>query len=286
MSQVAVIGLGRIGGGAARSLARAGHDIAGYDVSAAAVEAITAIARPASSPRDAAGGTDVVLIAVYDDAQVREALGGEYGVLSADPAPLSIVVLSTVTAATVEWAAEQASDAGIGLLDCGVTGGGPAIEEGSIVALVGGDDDTVELARPVIESFSSPMLHMGPLGSGMRAKLARNAIVFGCWYAVSEAARLAAAAGIDIDKLVEASEAADRWSGGAMALIGRHRIRPDNFDASDEASVALRKGFAGYAHKDVRAALELAAELGVELPGAALAERLFDDAVGLRHTDT
>lgn len=281
MSDVAVIGLGRIGRGAARSLVRAGHSVGGYDVAEEATAALKSIVRIACSPREAAAEAEVVLIAAFDEAQVRDVLTGDAGVLTADPPPRAAVILSTVPLATIEWAAGEAAAADVGLVDCGVTGGGEAIERGSIVALVGGDADTVELARPVLEAFSSPMLHMGPLGSGMKAKLARNAIVFGCWYIVSEAARLAAAAGLDLDKLIEASDAADKWSGGPMALLARHRIRPADGDYADEASVGLRQAFAAYAHKDVRAALELGDQLGLELPGTALVERRFNDAVGL-----
>jgi 3-hydroxyisobutyrate dehydrogenase len=281
MSAVAVIGLGRIGGGAVRSLARAGHDVSGYDVSPDAIAAVAEQARGATSPRDAAQGSDVVLVAVFDAAQVRDALTGDDGVLAADPAPGVVVILSTVDAPTIEWAGEEARKAGIGLLDCGVTGGGGAIENGTIVGLVGGDEANVEAARPALEAFADPILIMGPLGSGMKAKLARNAIVFGCWYVVSEAARLAAASGVDVDKLVEASVAADKWSGGPMALLERHKIRPDDGASADERSLAHRKLLASYAHKDVGAALALAAELGIELPGAALVDEKFDDAVGL-----
>lgn len=281
MSSVAVIGLGRIGGGAARSLLRAGHTVSGFDVSEAATEALADRVRIAESPREAADGADVALVAVYDDAQVRDVLAGENGVLAAATVPPAVVVLSTVPPETIVWAAEQTRRAGAGLLDCGVTGGGGAIEQGSIVALVGGDAELVEVARPAIEAFSDPMLHMGPLGSGMAAKLARNMIVFGCWYVVAEAAQLAHGAGVGIDKLIEASEAADRWSGGPMALVSRHGIRPDRLDADPEALLDLRRGFVGYAEKDLAAALALARDLGLELPGAELVQRRFVEAMRL-----
>jgi 3-hydroxyisobutyrate dehydrogenase len=281
MSAVCVIGLGRIGGGAVRALARAGHDVVGYDVAPGAVEALSGVARGAASSREAAAGRDVVLVAVFDDAQVRTVFSGDDGVLAADPAPRVVAILSTVGLETIAWAGDEASRAGVGLVDCGVTGGGGAIEQGQIVGLVGGDDETVAAAVPVLEAIASPILHMGPLGSGMKAKLARNAIVFGCWYVVSEAARLAAAAGVDVGKLVEASTAADRWSGGPMALLERHGIRPDDYDPANEASAAHRRLLATYAHKDVGAALALAESLGLELPGAAVVKERFDDAVGL-----
>jgi 3-hydroxyisobutyrate dehydrogenase-like beta-hydroxyacid dehydrogenase len=281
MSDVAVIGLGRIGGGAVRSLARAGHGISGYDVSAEAIAAVAEQARGASSPRDAAQAVDVVFIAVFDDAQVREALGGPEGILAADPPPRAVVILSTVSTHTIEWAGEQAAAAGVGLLDCGVTGGSTALEVGSIVGLLGGDEATVEIVRPALSAFADPIILMGPLGSGMKAKLARNALWFGYWYTVSEAIRLAEASGVSVDKLIEACEAADRWSGGPLSLVTRHEILPTDGATADEASLARRRMLAAYAHKDVSAALALADELGVDMPGARVVEQRFDDAVGL-----
>jgi 3-hydroxyisobutyrate dehydrogenase len=279
LGNVGVIGLGRIGGGLVRSLTRTrDYDLAGYDPNADAVAAVAEQARGASSPREAAAGADVVFVAVFDDAQVRDALSGRDGVLAADPPPRAVVILSTVAPETIRWAGEQGAAAGIDVLDCGVTGGG-AIEHASIAAMVGGDEETYEFAKPFIDGFATPTVYMGPLGNGMKAKLARNMIVFGMWSVVGEAARVARAAGVDLDKLIEVSDAGDRWSGGPTALLKRG-IRPEE-EPRDDEDLARRRGLAAYAHKDVRAALALAAELGLELPVATLVERRFDDAVGL-----
>ena len=218
-------------------------------------------------------------MAVFDDAQVREALSGPDGVLAADPLPGAVVILSTVAPETIRWAHAEGARAGVAVLDCGVTGGGDALAEASIVGLIGGDAGAYEQAKPFIEGFANPALYMGPLGSGMKAKLARNMIVFGTWFIASEAARLAAAAGVDIDTFIQASDAADVWSGGPTGLLKRG-IRP-GAASGDDADDSLRKGFAAYAHKDVAAAMAFAAEVGVEVPAAALVEERFDHAVGL-----
>ena len=276
---VAVIGLGRIGGGLVRALTRTrDYELMGFDPSPDAVAAVAGKARAAGSPREAASGAEVVFVAVFDDAQVRKALSGPDGVLAGDPPPKAVVILSTVTPETIRWAGAEAERAGIGLLDCGVTGG-PAMEEASMAAMIGGDEDVYAFAKPFIDGFANPALFMGPLGTGMKAKLARNMIVFGSWYVTAEAARVAAAAGVDLDKLVEASDAGDRWSGGPTGLLKRG-IRPGE-QVVDEADLAIRKGLAAYAHKDVTAARIFAAELGIELPVATLVEQRFDEAVGL-----
>ena len=287
MSAVAVIGLGNIGAGCAQAVARDGHDVRGFDVRSEASADLSDILRPAESPADAASGADVVLIAVYDGAQVREALTGDGGILAADPLPKTVAILTTCEIETIEWVGEQGRAAGVGVLDCGVTGGAAALTQGGMAALVGSDDATFEGARAVIESFGSPVLRMGPLGAGMKAKLARNAIVFGMWYVVAEAAKLAQTSGVDLTNLIEACEAADLTSGGPYALVGKYGCGPilPEGGPSDEG-LALRQGFVGYAHKDVGAFLSLASDLGLDFPVAEIVAQDFETAVGLEKERT
>jgi 3-hydroxyisobutyrate dehydrogenase-like beta-hydroxyacid dehydrogenase len=267
--RVAILGLGQIGRGAAISLARVGgFEVVGYDPAPEALALAAPSLSPAGSMAQAAAGADVVLIAVFDDRQLRDALAGPAGILDATPPAKVVVVLSTVSAETITWAAVEAARHGVELVDCGVSGG-KAIEQGRIVAMIGGSDTAVTLVRPVIEAFAAPVVHTGPLGTGMAAKLARNMIVYGCWYVVSEAARLAEAAGVSLDSLVEISDAADRQSGGPTAMLRRGM-------SGDPEKVALWHRIPEYAHKDLHAAFELARSLDVELPGAELVEERFD----------
>src|ERR1700709_2971383 len=78
-----------------------------------------------------------------------------------------------------------------------------ALAANSIITLIGGRDEVVEYARPVIEGFSKPVMHVGPLGAGMRAKIARNAVQWTEWLVTWEAARLAEAGGIDPETFVQ-----------------------------------------------------------------------------------
>jgi 3-hydroxyisobutyrate dehydrogenase len=190
-----------------------------------------------------------------------------------------VVILSTVTAETIRWAAAEAAKVGVAVLDCGVTGGHRALETTGMAAMIGGDEQAYERAKPFIDGFAKPALRLGPLGAGMAAKLARNTVVFGTWYVTSEAARILAASGVDIDKFTEISDAGDVTSGGPTALLKRG-IRPTE-PSRDAGDLEVRRALAAYAHKDVTAALALAGELGIELPVATLVERRFEDAVGI-----
>ena len=128
--------------------------------------------------------------------------------------------------------------------------------------MVGGDADVVERVRPVLDAFSSLVVHMGPLGTGLAAKLARNLVQYGSWLAAYEAQVLAEAAGIELAKLAQVIRASDALIGGASTPhVPRHggavhrRRRRRVWCGAMQAGAVL-------AHKDLRAALELAETLG------------------------
>jgi 3-hydroxyisobutyrate dehydrogenase-like beta-hydroxyacid dehydrogenase len=277
---VGVLGLGAIGGGVARSLAGAGHRVVAHDVSAEVVERYAGVAAGAVSARAVAEATGTLLVAVFDDAQVRDVLAGDDGVLAATDVPSDVIILSTVTLETIRWAESACRERGIALLDCGVTGGPQALEHSAIVSMVGGDDDAVARVRPVLEAFSKPAVHTGALGTGMQAKLARNLLYFAGAHVAWEAARLATAAGVPVEKLIEVVDASDPWTGGSTAILKRG-FTPGARPAATPEDQDRRARMAGFAHKDLAAALQLGSELGLELPAAALAARTFDAVVGL-----
>jgi 3-hydroxyisobutyrate dehydrogenase len=275
---VGVVGLGSIGASVARALVRNGYSPVGYDVRTDALQALDGVVSPAASAEDLSHRVDAALIAVYDDAQVRDLLSGPSSLLTADDPARVLVILSTVSLETIRWAAEQGRSRGVRVLDCGVTGGQGLREQGKIVAMVGGDEEAVTAVMPLLATFGAPVVHTGGLGTGMRSKLARNMITYGCWYVVLEATRLAAAGGVDPGQFLQINDAADQLMGGSLALL-RRGVRPGTPGSESEREAVART--AGYLHKDLHAAVELAAELGVEVLAAVLVEREFDALVGL-----
>ena len=201
---VGVVGLGSIGGHIARALATAGRRVVGFDVREQAHEEFPEAER-AASPLAVGEESDVVLVAVYDDEQLREVLTGADGIFHAKARPAAVCVLATITLATLRWAAEQAAQAGVELLDCGVTGGSGLRTRGQIVVLAGGSAEALERVRPTLEVFAAPLLHMGPLPvPGCRRSSRGTSCTTAGGTPPREAARIADACGIDIDKLVEA----------------------------------------------------------------------------------
>jgi len=277
---VGVIGLGAIGDGVATSVLRAGLPLVVCDVRPEATATYAASAVVASSPADLVGRSDVVVVAVVNDEQVHAVLSGADGGLAAARDGTTFIVVSTISAACVQAIGAEATALGVSVLDCGVTGGPDAAASGDLVCMVGGDPGAIERVRPVFDAISSLTVVMGPFGTGLAAKLARNLITYGSWLAAYEGQQLAEAAGIPLAKLAEVVKASDVHIGGASRLMFRPTVAPFTEDDHPGLVGAMQAG-ASLAHKDLAAALELAESLDVELPLAEMTERRTDEIFGL-----
>ncbi len=280
MTAVGVIGLGDIGRGVADAVVRAGLDLGVCDLKAEATAPFESIARVAATPASLGSMSDVVVVAVVDDRQVIAVLDGAEGALAGMAGGSAVVILSTVAPSTVGAMAEKAAARGIDVVDCGVSGGPAAAASGSLVAMVGGEAAVIERVRPVLDAFSSLVVHMGPLGAGLKAKLARNLVQYGSWLAAYEAQVLAEAAGIELAKLAEVIRESDKLIGGASRLMFRDTAAPMPPDTPPVIVDAMTAG-AALAHKDLRAAMELGRSLEVELPLAAMVDVRCDAVFGL-----
>jgi 3-hydroxyisobutyrate dehydrogenase-like beta-hydroxyacid dehydrogenase len=279
-----VVGLGEIGGGIAGNLMKAGVSLAVCDIRPEATEPYRQGARVAASPRDLAAGCAVVFVAVLNDAQVRTVLGGDDGVFAGAAAGTTVVVVSTITTDTVREMREAGAAHGVTVVDCGVSGGTQGAADGQLVCMVGGTEEEVDRIRPVLDVFSRLVLHMGPPGTGLSAKLARNVVQYGSWLAAQEAQELAEAAGVDLLKLGEAIRESDQVIGGAARLILRPTAEPWP-ESTDAGLLAFLREKAAMAHKDLDAARALGAELGVAMPVAALTDERCDRIFGVPEDD-
>ena len=270
MTTAGVIGLGDIGKGVAEAMVQAEIDLVVCDLRPEATARFAQVAEVVETPAALGARADVVLVAVVNDAQVRAVVDGPDGALASMEGG-AVVVLSTVAPTTVEALAEAAAPRGVAVLDCAVSGGPEASAAGALVAMVGGDATAIEGVRPVLDAFSSLVVHVGPVGAGLKAKLARNLVQYGSWLAAYEAQVLAEAAGIELAKLALVIRESDKFIGGASRLMFRDTAAPLPVDA-DPGYVAAMAAGASLAHKDLRAAMELGRALGVAMPLAAMAD--------------
>jgi 3-hydroxyisobutyrate dehydrogenase-like beta-hydroxyacid dehydrogenase len=258
---VGVVGLGNMGAAIARRLAGWQGGLSVYDLSADAMAPLVAAgARAASDLAELAATARVISVVVLTDQQVRDVVGE---LVDAAAPGTVIAVHSTIDARTAPELAAAAAARDVHVLDVALTGGPSGALDGTLVAMVGGDREAYESAKPVFETWASLLLYFGESGSGIRAKVARNLLQFIGYAATGEVARLANAAGVDVLKLAAAIRHSDAVTGGPSVVM----ISPtqDPYPMEDP----LRPIFEHtreLGEKDLRHALDLGAELGVDLP--------------------
>ena len=176
--RVAVIGLGEMGGAIAANLVAKGYEVGVFDLDDQRREALGEQGcAPAGSAEAAAAGAQVVHVVVFTDAQARSLVLGEparSGLLSTLDAGSVLVVHSTISPSTCTEFARVAKERGVDVLDAGMTGAGAAARAGTMTLLVGGETAIVDACRDELGCIASAVLHVGPLGTGMVAKIVNN----------------------------------------------------------------------------------------------------------------
>ena len=277
---VGFIGLGQIGAPMASRLVGWPGGVVVYDLRPEATEAIAEQGAVVADDVAALGAAcDVIELMVLDDAQVRSVVADL--LTTAKPGTV-IAVHSTIRAETAEELAVVAAEHDVALLDVPVSGGFMGAAEGTLAAMVGGDRDAYERAKPVFGRWATMVVHMGPAGAGTRTKLARNLMHFVAYTAAGEAQRLAEAAGLDLGKLARVVRHSDSVTGGPGAIMVRSTTAPMQ---RDDGLFDIFTHTRSLGEKDLRLALEMAEGLGVDLPLGELALRDFGASLGLPSAD-
>ncbi len=273
---VGFVGLGNIGKPMATRLLGWPAGLWVYDVAADPLTQLEhAGAQVADSVADLAGRVGLLCVMVRDDDQVRQVLDQ---VLAADPDDLTIAVHSTVAPETPAELARRAEVAGVRLVDAPVSGGPMGAAEGTLAIMVGGGTEAFERCRGPFELIGTRVVHAGDIGAGTAMKLSRNLIHFVAFTAVTEAQRLAQAAGIDLVALGEVVRHTDAITGGPGAIMHRETTSPL---AADDFWHGVFDHVRALGEKDLGFATELASRLGVEVPLADLARERLGPGLGL-----
>lgn len=172
---VAILGLGTMGGGMAGNLLKAGFSLTVYNRTAAKAKALSEEgARLASTPAEAVKGASIVIGMLADDKASREVWAGRNGALEGVRPGSILIESSTVSPAWLAELAQLASAHGAELLDAPVTGSRMQAAAGQLTFLVGGSDRALEAATPVLKAMCKEIVHLGPVGSGAKMKLINN----------------------------------------------------------------------------------------------------------------
>jgi len=275
MEKVAFLGLGTMGAAMAANLARAGFAVTAWNRTPdRAPELADLGVDMARSPAEAVADTPIVVICVSDTPDVESVLFGEDGVASAARADTLIIDCSTIAPSGSWDFAARLREQGLRMVDAPVSGGSEGAKNATLTIFVGGDEEDVEHARPVLNALGRTITHVGPIGAGQAVKAVNQVILAGAYLGVAEGIVLAIKAGLDVEQVVGA------LSGGAAqswVLTNRSGRMIDN-DYPLGFKVALHR-------KDLAIALDLAAQLGATLPVSALAAQLENGLITGGHGD-
>ena len=263
---VAWIGTGVMGGPMARHLLDAGHALRIFTRTRAKAEPLLeAGATWCATPADAANGADAACSIVGLPEDVEAVHLGPDGTLAADEPPPLLIDLTTSSPALAVRLAHDGAARGCAAVDAPVSGGDVGARAGTLSIMVGGDDDAVRRATPLLDCFGRTIVHQGPPGAGQHAKMVNQILIASTMMGVCEGLLYADAAGLDPERVIAAvgQGAAGSWS---INELGPRIVRGD-----------YEPGFfVEHFIKDLGIALDEAARLHRALPGTALARQLYE----------
>jgi len=259
-----MIGLGGMGAGMARNLAKAGVLEGVYNRTAATAEALAEDLQVTAfrSIADLAGAVDVILICVSAD---RDVLAVVDSILETVRPGTIVVDMSTVSRATSMEAASKLAETQAFFLDAPVSGGVEGAKNGTLAMMVGGDNVVFERAKPTLAAMATRILYMGPTGAGQATKAVNQIMCAGINEAVTEALAFAEAQNLPMDKVIEVigGGAAGNWFLDKRGLTMTQGIFKPGF------RLALH-------HKDLKICQAMAAEVGVEIPLSDMSVRDYE----------
>lgn len=200
--KIAFIGLGNMGAPMARNLIKAGHVLNLFDLNQAVLKELAELGGTVSdSPRDAAGGAELVITMLPAAAHVRSVWLGEDGVLAGIGKGVPAVDCSTIDPQTIRDVAAAAAKQGVTVADAPVSGGTGGAQAGTLTFMVGATPELFATLQPVLAQMGRNIVHCGDVGTGQIAKICNNLLLGISMVGVSEAMALGDALGIDTQVL-------------------------------------------------------------------------------------
>jgi 3-hydroxyisobutyrate dehydrogenase len=277
LSTVGFVGLGKMGAVMAPRFLDAGHDLVVWNRTKSKTEPLASQgAQVAAALADVTASSDVVVSILGDDASVSSVYAGDGGLLASGAAGKLFIDMSTIQPATSERVGKSVVAAGGQFVESPVSGTvGPAAD-GKLLALVGGEEDAVERARPYLVVLCRRITHAGPVGHGALMKLVVNLPLAVYWQALAESVALGEAGGLSREQILETISD----SSAALAVLG---LKTPTI-LGQPGSVAFD---VDSMRKDILAMLETGSSLGVPLPtaSAALTSYAAASAGGLGQED-
>ena len=267
--RIGFIGLGLMGKPMAHHLLTAGYTLTAYNRSHAAIdELVGAGAKAATTPREVAEQSDIVITMLPDGSDVESVVVGSNGMLEGARPEMLFIDMSTISPLTTTHLNSILEQREARLLDAPVSGGVEGAKSASLSIMVGGREEDFERAKPLLSKLGKTITYCGPGGSGQIVKACNQVLVALIIEAISESLVLGAKSGVSPDIIVKV------LSGGLaqtrfMDLRGESMIH-HSFEPGGKAAFHL---------KDLRIVKQLAQASNVVLPMGTQVEQLFTSLV-------
>ena len=274
--KVSFLGLGVMGHPMAGHLARAGHDVAVWNRTAAKAADWTGAyaGRAGASPADAVEDAEIVFVCLGDDPDVSETIAAAAPGLARGAL---VVDHTTASPALARRLHSELAELGVGFVDAPVSGGEAGAKNARLSVMCGGAGADVARAQPAMAAYAARVIHVGPPGHGQLTKAVNQICIAGLLQGLAEGVHFATRAGLDVERVFEAIS-----GGAAQSWQMENRMKTM---AADEFDF----GFAvDWMRKDLRIALNEARLNGARLPVAALVDQFYADvqAMGGGRWDT
>ncbi len=275
---IAFIGTGVMGLSMAKHLIAAGYRLRVSTRTPSRAEPLRQLgAEMVASPREAAEGADAVCSMVGYPRDVEEVHLGPNGSLAATRRPRLLIDFTTSQPALAIRLHAEAARRGVAALDAPVSGGDVGAREATLSIMVGADPSAFECGCPILRRLGKTIVRQGGPGAGQHTKMVNQILIAGTMLGVVEGLMYAQKAGLNPEQVLASvgGGAAGSWTVNNLAP----RVLAGNFKPGF---------FVEHFIKDLTIALEEATRLGLDLPGLALAKRLYDlvatDGYGRRGT--
>ncbi|NRB18348.1 MAG: 3-hydroxyisobutyrate dehydrogenase [Rhodobacteraceae bacterium] len=262
--KIGFIGLGNMGGPMAANLAKAGHQVTGFDMADVAIDGVTMV----GSGAEAAAGAEVV-ITMLPNGQILRAVADQ--VIPVMAAGAVLVDCSTVDVDSARVVAGQAADNGLLFVDAPVSGGVGGAAGGTLTFMAGGSAEAFAKADPLFGVMGQKAVHCGAAGAGQSAKICNNMILGVTMLATCEAFALADKLGLDRQKMFDVVSTSSGYSWSMNAYCPAPGVGPRS-----PADNGYQPGFAAELMlKDLRLSQQAAESADADTPMGQLAQALY-----------
>ena len=282
MKKIGFIGLGNMGEPMATNLVKAGFDVIGFDlIEEAKKKAERNGIQIAKDAVSASENVDALISMLPASEHVESLYLGEDGLLSKLDKTVLIIDCSTIAPDSAIKVANQAKDLDLSMVDAPVSGGVVGAQEGTLTFIVGGAENNVERAKPLLEKMGSNIFHAGSNGAGQVAKVCNNMLLAIHMCGTAEAIALGVKNGLDASVL---SEIMRKSSGGNWSLEVYNPY--PGVMATAPASRNYQGGFLNkLMAKDLGLAKEASESTNSETPMGNLARKLYQDLINQGYED-